>query len=241
MIVLARKTLKHILGAFGYRLERFNRDYPVLRPLDPKGVEVLADPGFQSSCREISDLTLLDTERLANLWQLCRLSNPEGQIIEVGAYKGGGALHLSNSCPHRKVFICDSFEGFQAIDPKLDNNFSMAMFKDAREQNVRQLFESRKRKFEVIRGFFPQSCQGINLRPISFAHVDVDTYKATIETLLFLHEAMIEKSFIVLDDYNRRAEGVNKAIIELVSTRRQWIAIPMFPSQAVLIHQSWFS
>jgi hypothetical protein len=202
-------------------------------------VEILSDSRFQASCCEIAGLTLLDVPRLANLWQLCQLSNPKGSIIEVGTYKGGGALHLSNSCPDRRIVVCDSFTGFERIDAELDSNFKISMFKDTREEAVRRLFEGKQRSARVIGGYFPQSSQGTDLKPISFAHVDVDTYTATIETLFFLDDCMIEKSLIVLDDYNRRANGVNRAISEFSKAKPRWAMFPMFPSQAVLIHKTW--
>ena len=104
----------------GYHLRKVRGVYPIIKPIDPAHVEVLAEPAFQSSVREVADLTMLDTARLANLWRLCKLTNPRGNILEVGSYKGGGALHLSNCCPDRKVVVCDSFQGFETLNSTLD-------------------------------------------------------------------------------------------------------------------------
>jgi len=240
MLGRTRVVIQQLLLRLGYRLERVHPEYPVLaKAIDPVGVEILGDPEFQSSCREIAGLTLLDLPRLANLWQLCRISNRSGGIIEVGAYKGGSALHVSNSCPSRRVIVCDSFSGFELLDSVLDNNFNMAMFRDTQREIVERLFEGKQRNARVVAGYFPQSCLGIDLKPISFAHIDVDSYKATIETLQFLDGCMIEESLILLDDYNRKAEGVDKAIGEFVKENRVWVVFPLFPCQAVLIHKSW--
>lgn len=229
-----RNRLKHLK-------RRLDGGYPVLRPLDTNGVEILADPDFQRSCREIAGLTLLDTPRLANLWSLCRLSNPAGHIVEIGSYKGGGALHLSNSCPQRKVIICDSFRGFERLDPRLDRNFDASQFKDTSQEDVAALFRNRGRDFAIVAGFFPHSCRDIPLGPISFVHLDADTYKSTLESLEFLTSSLIERSIIILDDYLRRAEGVDKAVGEFTGHNPAWIALPIFPSQGLMIHQSWFS
>jgi hypothetical protein len=215
--------------------------YPIIgQAIDPLGVEILADPAFQSSCREVRGLTLLDVPRLANLWQLCRITNRQGGIIEVGAYRGGAALHLSNSCPTRAIVVCDSFAGFEALDPLVDRNFKLSMFRDARKESVEGLFEGKQRDVMVVGGFFPQSCVGLDLGPTSFAHVDVDTYIGTSEALNFLNGSITEKSLIVLDDYMRKAEGVDRAITEFVRGSRTWVVVPMFPSQAVPIHVTWF-
>lgn len=241
MLARAKVTIKQLILRLGYCLEKVHREYPVLaKAIDPVGVEILADSEFQCSCREIAGLTLLDLPRLANLWQLCRISNRNGGIVEVGAYKGGSALHLSNSCPNRRVIVCDSFAGFEALDSVLDNNFNMAMFKDTQTETVERLFEGKQRNARVVAGFFPRSCLGIDLKPISFAHIDVDSYKATIEGLQFADGCMMEESLILLDDCNRKAGGVDKAIGEFVKGKRVCAVVPLFPSQALLIHKSWF-
>jgi hypothetical protein len=56
-------------------------------------------------------------------------------LIEVGSYKGGGAIHISNSCPDRTIFVCDTFEEFGdlPIDPSLDHLFARERFRDTTE------------------------------------------------------------------------------------------------------------
>ena len=231
---------KRRLGYVRQKLFGSYPGYPVIKQIDTCGVEVLGDNAFQNSCREVAGLTLLDTPRLANLWQLCRMTNPRGNIIEIGSFKGGGALHLSNSCPHRNVIVCDSFEGFDKLDPTLDKNFNEDMFKNTSQGRVEELFRSRGRKYRVMAGFFPQSCAGIDIAPISFVHLDADIYKSTIESLEYLRDRMIDRSLVVLDDYFRRAEGVNRAVQEFTARQKSWMAFPIFPGQGLLIHRSWF-
>lgn len=253
--MILRKLARKIINSFGYQIARVDRNYPVTKAIDPIGVdrnypitkaidpigvEVLADRDFQASVEEVSKLTLLDTSRLANLWQLCRLSSASGNILEVGTYRGGAAVHCSNSCPGRKIIICDSFQGFEALDPDLDTNFDRTMFRDSRKNDIEALFRSRNSSFEIIEGFFPDSCRTKEIRPLSFVHLDVDTYKSTRESLFYLADQMVEKSLIVLDDYFRKADGVNKAVLDFTSSCRDWACFPMFPGQGLLVHRSWF-
>jgi hypothetical protein len=233
------------LRRFGYDIRRLQagvmNDPRANVFVDPGHVEVLADPAFRASLEEVAGLTVLDLPRLANLWTLCQMTNPAGGILEVGAYRGGSALHLSNSAPHRRLFVCDSFSGFRSLDPSLDQLFTADMFLDTSSEAVEALFRSRNRPAAVITGYFPESCAEVGLAPLSFVHLDVDTYEATSAALEFLPSKMTEQSLIVSDDYNRKAEGVNRAVTEFVRRNHDWIVLPVFPSQAVLLHDSWFN
>src|SRR5687767_7758555 len=62
----------------GLTVSEYDRAFPILRPIFPDNVEILADPRFADSCREIKGLTLLDTPRLANLWTLCQMCDSQG-------------------------------------------------------------------------------------------------------------------------------------------------------------------
>lgn len=226
----------------GHRLRKVRGIYPITKPIDPTNVEVLADPAFRKSVDEVADLTILDTPRLANLWQLCALTDPKGHILEIGSYKGGGALHLSNCGAGRKVIICDSFQGFEKLDANLDKSFHSGMFKDNRKEAVAALFTSRGRKHEIIDGFFPASCAGKTIGPVSFVHLDADIYKSTIESLTYLEKerVLLDQALIVLDDYCREAQGVNQAVAEFISVYPRWSVFPLFPGQGLMVPKTWF-
>lgn len=228
--------------AVGYRLRRVYGRYPILKAVDPAYVEVLGDPDFQASVREVAELSLLDTERLANLWTLCKMTDPGGNILEIGCYRGGTALHLSNAQPQRKIIACDSFRSFETVDPVLDRIFNQSMFRDATQEGVMNLFRARHRPYDVLAGFFPASCAGKTIGPLSFVHLDVDVYKASSESLAFLAQEglLMQRSLMVVDGYNRHEDGTNKAISEFVRDNPRWAAFPIFPSQCLLIPSTWF-
>jgi len=236
-----KQVFKELLAKAGYRLERTGGKYPVTRPIDTNGVEILADPEFQKSCRMIDGLSLLDTPRLANLWMLARLTDPSGAMAEIGTYRGGGALHLSNCCPDRPMVVCDPFakESFQGLDPRLDKNFHLGQFSDHGEEPVRCLFKGRKAM--IVRGYFPQSVAAVTLPMISFVHLDVDVYAAIKESLDYLLAPgrLCANSLIVLDDYNRLAEGVNKVVDEILARHAGTMVFPLFPGQALVVPATW--
>lgn len=239
-----KSKIRSLLRTLGYDLSRVTdvqKRYPINNPLDVNGVEILADAEFQKSCAQVKGYSLLDTERLANLWMLCRETDPAGAMIEVGVYKGGGSLHLSNCCRQRKIIVCDPFspDSFEKLDAKLDAIFSKEMFADHSESNVRNLLKDRPAT--ILPGFFPTSVKGVALPKISFVHLDVDVYSATKESLLYFFSSglLLPRSLIVLDDYNRRADGVNRAVAEVQAGTNAFVTLPIFPGQAVLIPKSF--
>ncbi len=240
-----KEIIRRACFRMGYHIEKISTpdtDFPILRPIDRNGVEVLADPKFQDSCRMIGDSTLLDTPRLANLWMLCRVTDPAGAIAEIGTYKGGGALHLSNCCRERQIVVCDPFskESFEKLEPQLDRTFHHGQFSNHNKEHLIELFKDRNSL--IISGYFPESVENVTLPKLSFVHLDVDVYHATKQSLTFLltHDALLAKSLIVLDDYNRSgSHGVNKAVEEIVKEIPGTLSFPMFPGQALLIPKTW--
>jgi len=229
------QTLGWSLVNTGCRLLGTGGKYPVHKAIDPTHLEVLADRDFQASVKEVADLTILDTARLANLWSLVQLTDPKGSIIEVGCYKGGSALHLSNACKTRKIIVCDTFAGLENVRSDVDSLFKRGMFHDARAAEVAALFEERKRDFVVLMGTFPGSMGGNALGPISFAHVDCDVYASTLDSLNYIANWTLDRSLIVVDDYKREAVGVNKAVDSFLELHLAWRAFPLFPGQCLLV------
>jgi O-methyltransferase len=253
-----KRLLRSTLGDTGFEIAKYNysalrargmrqyireRGRLIQKPTLPADVEILADPAFQQSVREVANHTFLDTARLANLWLLCQLSNDQGNLIEVGTYKGGGSLHLSNCRPWSTIFVCDTFCGFGTlpVDRKLDERFLREDFADTSRPAVEALFAGKNRDFRIIEGYFPGSDADRLVERIAFAHIDVDIYQSSKETLEYLASRTVERSIFVLDDYHRRAEGVVRAAAEFISKHRDWFVFPVYPSQGVMFHKSWLN
>jgi O-methyltransferase len=238
---LIRKAF-NLLGYSVVRLPR-NSAYSVIKPLDVDRVEILADSAFRDSCNAVKNHTLLDTERLANIWGLCLLTDPNGAMIEIGTYRGGGALHLANCCPDRTIIAVDPFseESFEELDVNKDSLFHKGQFKNTSFESVRELLRDKNAK--IYKGYFPSVILEQKLPKISFAHLDVDTYKATKESLRYLLNSNVlgSKSLIVSDDYRRSAKGVDQAIAEIVDEVPGTLVFPMFPGQALIVPKSWYS
>ena len=63
-----KRLIKSIFQAFGHDIIKVGRS-KISKPVVEVDVEILDDPVFQASVKEVSGITLLDTARLANLWR----------------------------------------------------------------------------------------------------------------------------------------------------------------------------
>src|SRR5262249_16771671 len=120
--------------------------------------------------------------------------------------------------------------------------FHHGQFQGANPHWLGQEFERRGRSYQIIQGYFPDSILNVSLPPISFVHLDVDVYEATRSCLthLFTSGMLLPHSLILLDDVNRSAAGVNRALAEVLSAHPNYTLLPLFPSQGLIIGKSMF-
>ena len=208
-------------------------------PIDTNNVEILSDKDFCRSVAQVRDHTILDVARLANLWSLAKRAGP-GVFLEVGSFRGGSALHICNAVDDRmSAFYCfDPFEtgGFEKITGS-DKLFRSDDFRETAYETVQKLLAG-KPNAKVVQGFFPAAAEGLDLRNIAFCHLDVDVYKATKSSLEYLSCRLAPRSMIVLDDVNRRVEGVDVALTEFLADHPCFLLVPMFPSQGLLLSKA---
>ena len=229
-----------VLGAVRRRYDvLLNRRRLLEPPIVTNNVEILFDEEFRRSVVQVKKHTLLDVARLANLWSLAQLAGP-GVFLEVGSYRGGSALHICNAIDVRGArFYCfDPFEkgGFEKIT-KLDKLFEANDFRDTPYEAVAKLL-SGKHNATVVQGFFPAAAEGLDLTDIAFCHLDVDVYEATKSSLEYLAVHLAPRSMIVLDDVNRKVEGVDAAISEFLADHPSFLFVPLFPSQGLILSKA---
>lgn len=253
----AKTLMRSLLGETGYHLLKHNADafrYEwmrnlirergrlIRRPTCPDDLDILLDPEFQKSFDECCRFTKMETSRLANLWSLCRMSNEHGTIVDLGAYKGGTTLHLSNARPRSRIFACDTFDGYGALplDNGLDGRFKKYVWDDTSPAEIERVFAGKGRDLRILEGYFPDSDTKGEVRDVSFAHLDINLYSSCRNALEYLCTRTTERPIFVLDDYCRSAEGMVRATQEFVSAHPDWCAFPIYPGQGVLMHASWF-
>ena len=159
---------------------------------------------FNEYFKKIEGFTLNPKSRIYTLYNFSKhYLNNETTYVEVGCWKGGasGMIALANSEKDVDYYLCDTFSGVKNSSDK-DSFFKDNEYNDATIEDVKKIEEITSQKFNIVEGIFPNSISEVNIRrPISLAHIDVDTYISAKESFEFISSNSVSGSLIILDDY----------------------------------------
>ncbi len=159
-----------------------------------------------------------------------RTKKIEGDLAEVGVYRGGSAKLICEAKGNKRLHLFDTFQGIPRVED-IDHGFSQGQF-SAGLDDVRgylRLYEN----VYFYRGIFPDTSAPVRERKFSFVHLDVDTYQSTLNCLVFFYPRMNVGGVILSHDY-MNAAGVGKAWDEFFSKKREPI-IEIASSQCMIM------
>lgn len=142
--------------------------------------------------------------------------NLQGEIAELGVYKGKFASEINKLFPNKKLYLFDTFEGFSGedIDEEKKQGYSRAKVGDFSDTNV-ELVKSKlpyKEQAVFFKGYFPDSVNE-DLPSFCFVSLDTDLYKPTYEGLKVFYPKLVKGGMIIIHDYNSsQFPGVQKAV-----------------------------
>lgn len=156
--------------------------------------------------KDIIDNTLVDVPRLAKIEEYVKQTEGlEGDIVEIGVYKGGTAL-LIRKTSKKHLTLIDTFEGMPEVDVTKDLHHT-GDFADTSLQRVKSLFNAYVDNTSIFKRKFSNDSDDMNIfgahRPIySFVHIDVDIYQSVKDCLEFFYPLVVKGGIICLDDVN---------------------------------------
>lgn len=124
---------------------------------------------------------------------------PEGNIAELGVYRGGITKFMASCFPERTVYAFDTFEGMpgEMIGGKDHLGIKAKMFND-----VVDVFEYlNDPNIEIKKGMFPSTITGLEDETFALVHLDADLYESTLAGLEFFWPKMAEGGVIIFDDF----------------------------------------
>ncbi len=143
-----------------------------------------------------------------------------GNIAEVGVYRGDFVRLISRYLFDRKVYLFDTFQGFNSND--IDVNITESqegLFKKTSVEYVisRMPFPN---NCIVRKGYFPETTEGIDDN-FCFVSLDADLYNPIKAGLEFFYPRLSHGGYIFVHDFGTRDwPGVKKAVYEFCSVNK---------------------
>lgn len=164
-------------------------------------------------------LHVKDFNRMASL-QLAaediKRRNIPGQVAEVGVYKGSFAAFINAMFPDRKLYLFDTFEGFDSrdlADEQQRNLYSGGQ--DFSETSVELVLAELPHREQCIpcKGYFPESAAHIDER-FAFVSLDTDLYAPIYSGLQYFYPRLNHGGVIFVHDFNNALyPGAKEAVI----------------------------
>jgi O-methyltransferase len=168
--------------------------------------------------------SLVEQEKIEKLINALRSTeNMEGDVAEVGVYKGGTALEIVKNTSSN-VFLFDTFDGMPYFSEDLDNRWKLGSFNDVNYSDVSNLFVNYN-NVKIYKGIFPlETSSFVENNKFKFVHLDVDNYYSFKECLNFFYKRMVVNGIMIFDDYDCECcPGANAAIDEFFKEKEEKI------------------
>jgi len=164
------------------------------------------------------DIQYLDYIRLATLELISNEISKKklnGNVAEVGVYKGKFARFINEYFPDKKLYLFDTFEGFDKKDvekeKKLGLNNGSQDFSKTSVDEVLKIMPF-PRQCIIKKGFFPETAKGIE-DSFVFVSLDTDLYEPIYQGLIYFYPRMEKGGYIFVHDVNNDSyKGAAKAV-----------------------------
>ena len=152
----------------------------------------------------------------------------EGDFAEVGVWRGNTAAVLAYYAVlgKRKVFLFDTFKGFDKRDLKGLDNTKPVEFSDTSVSFVKNVIGENSEACEFIEGYFPESLNNSHQLRYSIVSLDCDLYEPTKAGLDFFYPLLSRGGILLLHDYSGGYwNGCKKAIDEFCELHKEFVIL----------------
>ena len=209
--------------------------------LGSKNLHLTFSLNYSTRKRQINT-QYLDYIRLATLELVAHEinnKNLQGNVAEVGVYKGKFAQYINQYFPSRKLYLFDTFQGFDEKDIKAEIKLGL--------NNVGQNFSNTSvdivlknmpfpEQCIIKKGFFPETTEGID-DTFVFVSLDTDLYEPIYQGLTYFYPRMVRGGYIFVHDVNNNSyKGAAKAVNQFaIEQQISFLPLPDACGSAVLI------
>jgi len=132
----------------------------------------------------------------------------EGDLAELGVFRGSTARLIHHYLPERKLYLFDTFAGFDERDVRIENKQTglktkSAEFAETSVEMTRRNIAPQNDNVQFFPGYFPQSVPAfLNQRTFALVHLDADLYEPMLAALNFFYDKMAPGGIILAHDFN---------------------------------------
>ena len=176
------------------------------------------------------------------------LNGLEGNIAEAGVYTGEFAYRLNGLFYSKKLYLFDTFAGFDERDVLSevslgDDAFVYSVFTNERvfqqdENAVENVMKKMPFPENIIvkKGYIPDTFSGIDDK-FCFVNLDMDLYQPMLEGCKFFWHKLVDGGMMMLHDYYHNSLlGVRKAVTDFeIWLGQEVIKIPAMSAGSLLI------
>ena len=172
---------RKIVGGVIFKVSYYNKSYN-----DPERLKVLA---LSQKIKNELKLFISDSEAYQIFIAVKRTAKVNGDIAEVGVYKGGSAKLICEAKGNKALHLFDTFEGLPDLC-EMDNpkHFHKGQYLGSFE-NVKTYLKKYSNVY-FYKGLFPSTAELIKNKRFSFVNLDVDLYESTLSCLEFFYSKM---------------------------------------------------
>lgn len=128
-----------------------------------------------------------------------------GSVAELGVYRGTTAKLLHELMPERRLWLFDTFEGFDARDLAHERKAGDFRFDDTSLEAVLR-YVGASPNVHACKGRFPETAAAVPPgETFALVHLDADLYKPTAEALAFFYPRLAPGGLMILHDYGSGA------------------------------------
>lgn len=144
-----------------------------------------------------------------------RKNKIQGNVAELGVFKGEFAEFINGAFPDRNLYLFDTFEGFNEDELiKGAKGEVQNAFRDIFKETSIDIVNNRMRykdKVKIKKGYFPQSLNGLE-DIFAFVSLDCDWEESLYQGILYFYPRLSKGGYIMIHDYNNALECADKAI-----------------------------
>ena len=184
------------------------------------------------SAAELRDMFDIRSRCMRQLAMRIESAGIPGAMAELGVYRGDLAWQMNMAMPDRKLYLFDTFSGFDQRDMPGESTGAYeccrrGAFRDTSAGHVmsRMPFPGNV----IIReGFFPETASGLEDITFSLVSLDPDLYRPALEGLEYFVPRISSGGAVILHDYdNQRFPGIKKAVDEYEASHSRLHIVPL--------------